>query len=228
MSSLQAYNDLARALHHARYGDALQLVDRLLATQPDSTSLRRQREACLVAIERAEVAAREEAEQAARFTASELIRVEASLFDLDQQMFCNAPVSGLHALGFTWLLDAASTAFSRRGDAPALIRFSADEDCATLVVCFSARMGTRPVRLLACVSEFSDGSHLLTHRDDELVLASGARIEVMSLPRAASLTELVARHAGRVAMRTRDSAVATVPLSTLSACDRIWRLIAGT
>lgn len=229
MGSAQAFNELARALHHARHREALQLIEDLLVTLPDSGSLKRQRDLCLTAIEQAEDHARRADELAAQRAASELIRVEANLFDLDQQMYCNAPIAGLRALGFSWLLDAASTAFSRRGDAPALIRFFADDGCATLVVCFSARMRARPVRLLACVSELTAGTCLLTHRDDELALNSNAQVTVLTLPRTASLTELIARHAGRVAVQLREApATRITPLATLGDCDRVWRLIAGS
>jgi hypothetical protein len=221
MAMLQAFAELARAMHQARYDDALALIDALLRDMPEAGVLRRQRETCVAALQR-------EAE-AARVTAPELIRVDAALFGFDQQAFCNAPTPDLRTLGFAPLFDAASPGFSRHSTAPVLIRFFGDEGGDSVVVCFSAQLRGRALRLLACVSAFSDEAWLLTHRETELAIASTAAIEVQGLPHAATLTELVTRHAGRRATRLRlRPEVGPRRLRSLIDCDGVWRMIAGT
>ena len=229
MGQTQAFGELARALHHARYREALQLIDALMTTMPDAGVLRRQREQCLRALAEVEAHVQLEHEIATAVATPELIRVDPRLFGAEPQAFCEAPARELAALGFVPLLDAASPDLARDCIAPVLVRFYADGGKDALVVCFSAPFRTRVVRLLACVAEFDDGAYLLTHRGDDLRLASDARVDVLNLPRQTSLAELVTRHAGRVAMRARQYPRARLrPLATLGDCDRVWRMLAGT
>lgn len=228
MASPQAFAELARAMHHARYREALALVDALIVQMPESASLRRQRARCLAAIERDE-ADEHGSEMPAHATGGPtLIRVDATLFSFDQQRDCNAPAADLRALGFTPMLDAASPRFSTLSLAPVLIRFFGDDSGDGMVVCFSAHLRQHPVRLLACVSAFDDGSFVLTHRDGELPIASNAQVLVCTLPLRASLTELVTRHAGQCAVRLRNhGGIALRPLRTLGDCNAVWQAIAG-
>lgn len=228
MASPQAFSELARAMHHARYGEALALIDALLVQMPDSSSLRRQRALCISAIERDQAAAREAEALAAALAAPELIRVDAALFAFDQQRYCNAPAADLRELGFTPLFDTASRAFSTLSQDPVLIRFYGDGSGDSVVVCFSAVLRGRPVHLLACVSAFDDGRFVLTHREAELPIASTAQVQVCTLPRDASLAALVTRHAGERATQLRTMpGLALQPLRSLGDCDRVWRMIAG-
>lgn len=228
MGSPQAFGELARAMHHARYGEALALIDALLVAMPEAGVLQRQRAQCLDALARDDAALQREQEIAAAVAAPELIRVDPRLFDADQRSYCDAPAPALRTLGFEPLLDAASPQLARGGSAPMLIRFFGDESGDALVLCFAAQIGRRSVRLLACVSEFADGPILLTHREAGLQLASDARVDVLGLARHASLTELVARHAGRVATQTRNRpGMGLLKLSDFAACDRVWRGIGG-
>mgnify|MGYP001285198727 CR=1 FL=1 len=227
MASPQAFNELARAMHHARYGEALALLDALLAQMPESSSLRRQRLQCEAAL--ACDAEREAQALAAAIEAPELIRVEAALFDLEQQLYCNAAAAELRALGLLPLFDTASPEFSKLSQAPVLIRFYGDDSGDAVVVCFAAVLRQLPARLLACVSAFDDGSFMLTHRDGELAIESTERVTVCTLPRRASLTELVTRHAGQRAIRLRTTpGLRLLALRALSACDRVWRMVAGS
>ncbi|MBK6435480.1 MAG: hypothetical protein IPF83_06130 [Rhodanobacteraceae bacterium] len=173
MASPQAFAELARALHHARYREALALVDALIAAMPASASLQRQRVQCLDAIMREDADA-----LAVSVRVPELIRVDATLFSFDQQRDCNAPAADLRSLGFMPLLDAASPSFSALSLSPVLIRFFGDGTGDSVVVGFSAVQLQRPVRLLACVSVFDDDHFVLTHRDAELPIASNAGVTV--------------------------------------------------
>lgn len=227
MGSPQAFNELARAMHHARYGEALALIDALLRQMPESTSLRRQRAQCEAAL--ACDAEREAQALAAAIEAPELIRVEAALFDLEQQLYCNAAAAELRALGLVPRLDAASPAFSKQSRAPVLIRFYGDDSGDCVVVCFAAVLRQLPVRLLACVSAFTDGSFVLTHRDGELAIESSGQVAVCRLAQRASLAELLTRHAGQRATRLRSTpGLRLLPLQSLADCDRVWRAIAGS
>lgn len=210
-------------MHHARYREALALVDALIAEMPASSSLQRQRGQCLDAI------LREDADAlAVSVRVPELIRVDATLFSFDQQRDCNAPAADLRSLGFMPLLDAASPSFSALSLSPVLIRFFGDGTGDSVVVGFSAVLLQRPVRLLACVSVFDDDHFVLTHRDAELPIASNAGVTVCTLAQGASLTELVTRHAGRCAMRLRGSiGLALRPVRSLADCDMVWHAIAG-
>ena len=229
MASAQAFGELARAMHHARFGEALALIDALLVQMPESSSLRRQRLQCEAALARDAEAEREAQALAAAIEAPELIRVDAALFNVEQQMHCNAAAAELRALGLLPLFNAASPAFSRLSQAPVLIRFYGDDSGDCVVVCFAAVLRQLPARLLACVSAFDDGSLVLTHRDGDLAIESTSRVTVCRLAQHASLTELVTRHAGQRAIRLRVTlGLRLRPLRTLAECDRVWRLIAGS
>lgn len=219
MSAPTTFAALARALHHRRHREALALIDELLAQRPTSASLRRQRADCLEAIAQ---------EAAATLQPPELVRVDAGLFSFDQQRDCNAPAPDLRALGFAPLLDAASPTFSRLGLAPVLIRFFGDDGGDSVVVRFSALLQQRPAQLLACASAFSDGRVLLSQREGEWAVAARPPSAVQRLPQRASLTELVARHAGACASLLRsEPGLARRPLLGLGDCDHIWRVIAA-
>lgn len=217
MSAPTTFAALARAMHHRRHREALALIDDLLARWPESASLQRQRAGCLEAIAQ---------EEAASLQPPELVRVDARLFSFDQQRDCNAPAPDLRALGFAPLLDASSPAFSRLGLAPVLIRFFGDEGGDSVVVRFSAVLKQRPAQLLACASAFSDGRVLLTQREGDWPVVPGAALAVLRLPGHASLTELVARHAGSCATVLRNApGLARRPLLGLGDCDHVWRAI---
>ncbi|MBK6728314.1 MAG: hypothetical protein IPG63_13820 [Xanthomonadales bacterium] len=229
MASPQAFNELARAMHHARFGEALALIDALLAQMPESSSLRRQRLQCEAALARGAEAEREAQALAVAIEAPELIRVDAALFNVEQQMHCKAAAAELGALGLLPLVDAASPAFSKLSQAPVLIRFYGDDSGDAVVVCFAAVLRQLPARLLACVSAFDDGSFVLTHRDGELAIASTDQVAICTLPQHASLAELVTRHAGQRAIRLRAKpGLGLLALRTLSDCDRVWRMVAGS
>ena len=219
MSAPSTFAALARALHHRRHREALALIDELLAQRPTSASLRRQRADCLEAIAQ---------EAAATLQPPELVRVDAGLFSFDQQRDCNAPAPDLRALGFAPLLDAASPTFSRLGLAPVLIRFFGDDGGDSVVVRFSALLQQRPAQLLACASAFSDGRVLLSQREGEWPVPARPTLTVQRLPKRASLTELVARHAGACASLLRgEPGLARRPLLGLGDCDHVWRAIAS-
>lgn len=219
MSAPTTFAALARAMHHRRHREALALIDELLAQQPASASLRRQRAGCLEAIAQ---------EEATSLQPPELVRVDARLFSFDQQRDCNAPAPDLHALGYSPLLDAASPTFSRRGLAPVLIRFFGDEGGDSVVVRFSAVLQQRPAQLLACASAFSDGRVLLTQREGEWPIPARPASALLRLPQRASLTELVARHAGACATLLRsEPGLARRALLGLGDCDHVWRAIAA-
>jgi hypothetical protein len=228
MGSPQAFSDLARAMHHARFHEALALIESLLVQMPDSSSLHRQRALCVAAIERDLAAAREAEALAQALAAPELIRVDAALFAFDQQRYCNAPAAELRTLGFSPLFDTASRAFSTLSHEPVLIRFYGDDSGDSVIVCFSALLRGRAVRLLACVSSFADGRFVLTQRVAELPIASTAQVAVCTLPGNASLAALVTRHSGECATRLRaEPQAARLAVRSLADCDRIWRMIAG-
>lgn len=228
MASPQAFAELARAMHHARYREALALVDALIVRMPESASLRRQRAECLAAIERDEADEHGSDMPAHAVGGPTLIRVDATLFSFDQQRDCNAPAAELRTLGFAPLLDAASPAFSRRGLAPILIRFYGDESGDNLVIRFSAVLQQRPAQLLACTSMFSDGHVVIAQRDGDWPVPTAAGIDVSRLPQRASLVELVTRHVGHCATHLRRSPDLTCrPLRTLADCDRVWQSIAA-
>jgi tetratricopeptide (TPR) repeat protein len=143
-----------------------------------------------------------------------LAAVDPKEFPAYQRKFVDQRGRELAALGLRHVADAEAEGMRMMLGQRVLIGMFADDSGETGVACFAMKpkwpgwlawlimfvTGKWKVyEMTECVTQFDDDTHLSTQYESPSPFEYGPPIHLEKLPRKASLTELVARHSGRVA-----------------------------
>ncbi len=169
----------------------------------------------------------------------ELEIVDAADYPAYQRRFVDAAARDIGALGLRHVGDAEAKGLFLMLGQRVLLRFFADDTGEIGVASFAMKpkwpglIGFlfllltgkwRVHRMLECVSQFDDGTHLSTQYDNPSVFEFGGRVQIERLPRKTPMRDLVARHIARVAQHklTHPTHVA-MTADDLDGMERRWR-----
>jgi tetratricopeptide (TPR) repeat protein len=144
----------------------------------------------------------------------ELVTVDTAAFPGYQRKSNARSSAQLLKLGLRHIADAEAQGMTRMLGQRILLSFFADDSGEMGVACFAMKpkwpgwLGFlvllfsgkwKVVEMTECVSQFDDGAHISTQYISPSPFEYAPPVYVEKLPRSASVTELVARHSGRVA-----------------------------
>ena len=169
----------------------------------------------------------------------ELELVDAAGYPSYQRRFVDAAARDIGALGLRHVGDAEAKGMFLILGQRVLLRFFADDTGEIGVASFAMKPKWPGVigflfllltgkwrvhRMLECVSQFDDGTHLSTQYDNPSVFEFGGRVQIERLPRKTPMRDLVARHIARVAQHklTHPTHVA-MTADDLDGMERRWR-----
>lgn len=169
----------------------------------------------------------------------ELELVDAAGYPSYQRRFVDAAARDIGALGLRHVGDAEAKGMFLILGQRVLLRFFADDTGEIGVASFAMKPKWPGVigflfllltgkwrvhRMLECVSQFDDGTHLSTQYDNPSIFEFGGCVQIERLPRKTPMRDLVARHIARVAQYKLAHPVSVaMAADDLDGMERRWR-----
>ena len=170
--------------------------------------------------------------------APQLEAVDAAAYPSYQRKFVDSATREIAALGLRHVGDAEAKGMFLILGQRVLLRFFADDSGEIGVASFAMKpkwpglVGFlfllltgkwKVTRMVECVSQFDDGTHLSTQLDNPSPFEYGGRIDIERMPRNTTLRDLVARHIARVAQfKLAHPANVAMVADDIEGMDRRW------
>lgn len=169
----------------------------------------------------------------------QLEAVDAAAYPAYQRRFADAAARDIGELGLRHVGDAEAKGMFLILGQHVLLRFFADDSGEIGVASFAMKPKWPGVvgflfllltgkwrvhRMLECVTQFDDGTHLSTQYENPSVFEFGGRVQIERLPGKTPMRDLVARHIARVARyKLEHPASVAMVADDLDGMERRWR-----